>query len=374
MDIRRCYQYGQDALLTPARDDQRMESDEQAVDIKTVLPARIGRAGVVAALVSSRMRMPDEMRRPIRADDEGSDWLYWDLRVRVWRRVVLLAVPSDDPKRVHIQHLDPEMKGNAEWVPAGRLEVPWETREPYLAAVDALQRLESYAPKTLVTDLASQLLPDYINPGIAGLYYNGAGGVLEIFDVETFRVAVKGDVQSFMEHPDSIVDGRRAFLPWPALEQILTALIEADPNPAMQLLDDLTREQESFDRTVDREGPRWWMLQEENSREANRLREWHERDLETIATLRRWLSLDGPSLAESYVELRGMYTDLAAIIRAAIPRVQMDRSQKSARLAKRMAELVDRPMPIIDVRGVRLRADDEGYPDPVGGPDVGGPP
>ncbi|MEW1706591.1 hypothetical protein AB0230_05035 [Microbacterium sp. NPDC089190] len=318
--------------------------------------------------------MPDEHRRPLATQDEGADWLYRDVPKRVYRRVVLLVVPSDAPKRVRIQHLDPEMRGTAEWVPAARLEVPWEARGVYLVAVDALHRLQSHAPKTLVTDLASRLLPGYIHPGTADLYYNGAGGVLEIFDVQTFRAEVGEDVQSLMGHPDSIVDDHRAFIPWPALERILVALIEADPDPAMRLLDELTREQERFDLTVDRDGPRWWMLDDEDSHEAARLRQWHERDLETIATLRRWLNLDTPSLAESYIELRGMYTDLAAIVQAAIPRVQMDRSQKSARLAKRMAELLDRPLPIVDVRGVRLMPDDEGYPDPLGGPDVGGPP
>lgn len=320
------------------------------------------------------MKLPHEIRRPISTQDEGTDWLYRDVAKRRYRRVALLAVPSDAPKRVRVQHLDPEMRGAAEWVPAGRLEVPWETKEAYLAAVDALQRLESHAPKSLVTDLVSRVLPDYIDPRTAGLLSNGAGGVLEILEVVAFRAAVGEGAQPLMEHPDAILSDDRAFLPWPAFERVLRALIKADPDPAMRLLDELTREQESFDRTVDREGPRWWMLDEETSLEAKRLRQWHENDLETIATLRRWLSLDKPSLAESYVELRGMYTDLAAIVRAAIPRVEMDRSQKSARLAKRMAELVDRPMPIVDVRGVRLMPDDEGYPDPLGGPDVGGPP
>lgn len=318
------------------------------------------------------MRMPEDLRRPLVTQDEGKDWLYWDVGKRVFRRIVLLAVPSDAPKRVRVQHLDPEMKGGAEWVPAGRLAVPWDARDDYLAAVEMLNRLESHAPKTLVIDAASFLLPDYVKPEVADFHWNGAGGVLDVFDVSAFVAVLGDDAERLMNHPDSFIGTSRAFLPWPAVEQVLIALIGSNPDPAMRRLDELTREQESFDRTVDREGPRWWMLKEETSREAARLRQWHERDLETIATLRRWLSLDRPSLAESYIELRGMYTDLAAIVRAAIPRVQMDRSQKSARLAKRMAELVDRPMPIVDVRGLRLMPDDEGYPDPLGGFDVGG--
>lgn len=320
------------------------------------------------------MLMPDEFRRPLALDDEGTDWLYWDVPKRVYRRVVLLAVPSNAPKRVRIQHLDPETRGSAEWVPAGRLEVPWEARTAYLNAVHVQHRLESHAPKTLVSDLAMSLLADYIDPAVADLFRNGAGGVLEISDLRAFVAVLGENAEDLMAHADAVVESRRAFLPWPALERVLTALIEANPDPAMRLLDELTRRRESFDRTVDREGPRWWMLPEETSLEAKRLRQWHENDLEMIATLRRWLSLDTPSLAESYIELRGMYTDLAAIVRAAIPRVQMDRSQKSARLAKRMAELVNRPVPIVDVRGLRLMPDDEGYPDPLGGPDVGGPP
>lgn len=318
------------------------------------------------------MRMPEDLRRPLVTQDEGTDWLYWDVGKRVFRRVVLLAVPSDAPKRVRVQHLDPEMKGGAEWVPAGRLEVPWDARDDYLAAVEMVNRLESHAPKTLVIDAAMYLLPEHVNPEVADFYRNGAGGVLEITDLDSFVKILGEDADHLMEHADSFVDRRRAFLPWSAVERVLIALIEANPQPAMRMLDERTERQQQFDLLVDKEGPRWWMSDEENSNEARRLRHWHENDLETIATLRRWLSAETPSLAESYIQLRGMYTDLAAIVRAAIPRVQMDRSQKSARLAKRMAELADRPMPIVDVRGLRLMPDDEGYPDPLGGFDVGG--
>lgn len=308
--------------------------------------------------------MPEDLRRPLVAQDEGADWLYWDVGKRVFRRVVLLAVPSDAPKRVRVQHLDPEMKGGAEWVPAGRLQVPWDAREDYFTALEMLNRLESHAPTTRVIDTASLLLPDYIQPEVADFHRNGAGGVLEVIDVAAFVAILGDDAERLMDHPDSFIGTSRAFLPWPAVERILIALIEANPQPAMRLLDQRTKQQEEFDRQIDEEGERWWMSDEETGVQARRLRQWHEGDLETVALLRRWLSAETPTLAESYIELRGMYTDLAEIVRRAIPRIKMDRSQIAARLAARMEELVDRPMPMIEIRGVRSKTDDEGYPVP----------
>lgn len=304
--------------------------------------------------------MPDELRRPLVTQDEGADWLYWDVGKRVFRRVVLLAVPSDAPKRVRVQHLDPEMKGRAEWVPAGRLQVPWDAREPYLAAVEMLNRLESHAPKTLVIDAVAYLLSDYVEPRVADLYWNGAGGVLAIKDLDAFVRILGDDAERLMEHADSFIGPSRAFLPWPAAERILIALIEANPQPAMRMLDQRTEQQHQFDRLVEEEGPRWWMSDDEDSTEARRLRQWHENDLETITTLQRWLSPETPSLAESYIELRGMYTDLAAIIEEAIPRVRMGRSQTADRLVARMTELINRPLPMIEVRGTPERSDQDG--------------
>lgn len=90
------------------------------------------------------MRMSATIRRRPSPTDEGQDWLYWEPRASAWRRVELTAVPSETPQRARVQHLDADRGARAEWVPSGRLHVPWQLRDEYLASVEAGYLMDTF--------------------------------------------------------------------------------------------------------------------------------------------------------------------------------------------------------------------------------------
>lgn len=91
----------------------------------------------------------------------------------------------------------------------------------------------------------------------------------------------------------------------------------------------------------------------DDSLSARRMRQRHQNRLQQTTLLRRWLDQPTPSLAESYVQLRGMYAELADAARAAVPRVRMVRAKISDDVADRLEQLLSEAPPIVDVRGLR---------------------
>ena len=286
--------------------------------------------------------------------DEGSEWLYWDPKARRWRRVELLTVPTDNSKRVRVQHLDREKAGAAEWVPASRCKARWSEREEYLAKIERWERVSESSPPTHIGDIGATLLDRYVNIEIAE--FSTVIGVLLVHDIARLGVlcgltpaALMADPRAFQENDDWVI-------PWSTAEQILHGLCAADPAPGMQLLDEETRSQQTFDRLVEKEGPRWWQrpdeLDESDKRLAASTRAWHEGRLAATRQLRLWLDHgEAPGLAEAYLELRGMYSELAEAAREAIPRLLQDRTNVSRSISTRLRELTEKPTPVIAVMG-----------------------
>ncbi len=304
------------------------------------------------------MLMPDDFRRSLAREDEGTDWLYRDVPKRLYRRVVLLVVPSDAPKRVRIQHLDPEMKGSAEWVPAGRLKVPDGLAAEYLASVAAVDRVAAHAPGTAITDLAETVLSKYLPRRVASMEFTSLMGALSVVDLGALAELTGLEADKLTNHADAIAADDGWLLPWPTVERVVVALLHRNPGPGVVVLDELIQRRQAFDRLVEEEGERWWMRDDAPS-SARGPRKWHDMQTEQLRQLRQWLDQDQPTLAQSYLELRGLHTEMVAALREAIPRVRMGRSQTAYRIADRMQELVDRPTPLLDVRGTREPARDD---------------
>ncbi|MDT3331418.1 hypothetical protein Q9S78_12145 [Microbacterium sp. KSW-18] len=287
--------------------------------------------------------------------DEGSQWLYWDPKPRRWHRVELLTVPSPNAKRVRVQHIDRDMGGSAEWVPAARCKARWSDRDEYLSRAERWRLIEKLAPPTHVSDIAQAVIDMYVDDSVAEI--RGAG-VMVVRDLNRLE-------DSCGISPEIMVSGGTAFeekgawmIPWASAEQVVVGMCSRDPAPALRLLDDEVRRHHSFDRLVDEDGPRWWQrideLSEEDKRFAHRTRIGHEGRLAATQQLRDWLDpAEAPGLAQAYIELRGMYSDVIAAANEARPRLLMDRTFISKRIADRLKELTSRPTPVVDIRGLR---------------------
>lgn len=299
------------------------------------------------------MKMPAELRQTPSPQDEATDWVYWDPQAKKFRRVELTAVPSEKPQRVRVQHLEADMGARAEWVPARRLHAPWTISDQYFGSLEAERRLERHAPHTWESDLGAIALAEYVQSQIAEVEGNGSGGVLRITELDKLARLSRLPPEEMTSHPDTVSDTTTWYVPWPTFERVLMAVIRSDPGPAMRLLDALDRDHQGFDLLVDARGERWWMDDNDDTLAARRMRQWHQNHLQQTSLLRRWLDQPAPTLAESYIQLRGMYAELADAARAAVPRVRMGRAKISDDIANRLETLLSQAPPITNVRGVR---------------------
>ncbi len=301
--------------------------------------------------------MHDRARKP-QPDDEGSDWLYWSPPERKWRRVEILAVPSDDARRARIQQLDGRAK--AEWVPISRLRVPWADRGPYLARERRWERVRDGGPRAHIADTASSLLSRYVDDDVAD--FTTADGVLIVRDMQRLSKRCGIGAEVLISDPRAFEEADYWALPWTVGERVIVALCQRDVTPALRMFDEEMRGHQDFDRLVAAEGPRWWQrtaeLEASERKLAERTRRSHEDGLAATQQLRDWLGAGHQlGLAQAYLELRGMYSDLFDAAREASPRLRMDRTQISKRIADRLDELVGRATPVVDVAG--LRADED---------------
>lgn len=277
---------------------------------------------------------------------EGEDWLYWDVPARAWRRVVLLVVPSEAPKRVRIQHLDPKKRGAAEWVPAGRLRVPWAERDDYLASQDRWANAERHAPSTPTTDAAMVVLAAYAPESLADLASNGSAGIMEVFDGNELSRLSGVDVAALATAEDAYCESDVLHLPWPQTEQVLIGLCRRNPLPALQWLrTDAARAQAAADARGDSERSDDTELDTNDHPDARRYRQWRDSARERRQTVERWLSADSPSLATRYLELERMYQELAEEVASALPRITATRSQVANEQAQRLRDLLGRGLP-----------------------------
>jgi hypothetical protein len=293
-----------------------------------------------------------DLRHTPSSADVGSEWLSWDPGATTWRLVEILEAAGPKPQRIRVQHLDVDMGGKSEWVPSKRLHVPASLREEYLASLAVYDRLASEAPPAHVSDVALLVLAECVPSSIADMDQTGAQGIVRISDVVALTAVAGTSVEELCDHEKALVDGSKWYLPWSATQTLLCALVRLHPEPAMRLLDQMTRRRQRFDLRVADQGEPWWMNEDQAEGWARRLDQWHDAELDQIEALRYWLNRKHPSLAESYLELKKLHAEMVAAINEAIPRIKMVRAHKSIQLARHLEDLANRPAPLLDVRGL----------------------
>lgn len=241
------------------------------------------------------------------------------------------------------------MRGKAEWVPVGRLRVPWAERESYLGLQYRWANAERHAPSTPATDAATVVLAAYSPDSLADLASNGSAGILQVFDVDELSLMSGVDVASLGHAEDAFFESDVLHLPWPQTEQVLIGMCRRNPIPALHWLRaEAAREQAAAEARGDsegREGREDARPDANDHPDARRYRQWRDSARETRQTIERWLSADSPSLASRYLELERMYQELAEEVASALPRITATRSQVANDQAQRIRSLVGRRLP-----------------------------
>jgi hypothetical protein len=237
------------------------------------------------------------------------------------------------------------MRGKTEWVPIARAKVPWALEREYEATLAVWAAAERHSPPSGHRDVASLLLDAYLNPSVAEIYYNGAAGILVVYDVAELARLTKLSEAEIRAHQDSFED-EALFAPWPTTLAVLKALCRLHPRPALELLSQRRADDDAWRQKVARDGDPWWVQEaREGNREAKRMRRWSEIEEESIEFLHWLVDADSPSLAEDFLLLREMYMDFVSIVPDAISRIRVVPAKISQDMAVRLQELADRPIP-----------------------------
>lgn len=263
--------------------------------------------------------------------DEGADWLYWEPPTKKWLRVVLLVVPSEDPKRIRVQHLDSAKKGSAEWVPAGRARVPWSHREAYLAREERWGRVFAGGGRGQERDAAWEVLFKFVPEDVAGLYYNGAGGVLEVHDVQALARMTGMPEDAIVEHPDAFQENGTWYAPWATTIEVVAAIASRHARAVVNMVqrDDVSSKERTLELLDEDTGFRWMSRQEQADHLAAVFAKGEAYRDPWRQALLRWGEHEAPGLAEEYRALQGRYDELAALLVPVRQQLRQIRTKKA---------------------------------------------
>ncbi|GLJ79767.1 hypothetical protein [Microbacterium imperiale] len=297
------------------------------------------------------IRIPDQY--PTHAD-VGREWLWWHVEKRRWRRVELLEVAEGKPKRVKVQHLDPDMAARAAWSPIGRCRIPWDQRDVYIESVDSWSRAVGHPFDDDERDAAIEVFLAVVTEEIAFLGYK-PGGTLELKDPQRLSAMAGIAVAELLGHPDTYRDADGWLIPWPVTKRVAMSLAQQDP---LRFVRAIAHEEQQtrpeIEALIEGEiaGGRdelKWMTDEEKEEVV---RKSFERTAGRRAILLSWVGGTRPSLGQEYRRLQGRYRELARLAADAVPELRSRRTQTSAALADRIESVVTAGQRLPDVSDV----------------------
>lgn len=157
--------------------------------------------------------MPNDMTDLV----PGDRWAY---RHHHWDSVAcveVLRLGSAKPPRVLVKFEGDEFEGREEWVPPGRLKVPWADVDDWLARERRWSALREASGRLRGTteDHALSMVFDYLPDWeLARPLYNNETGILEIHDVDALATDLELD-HAFVEGDEaSFVEDGSLFVPW----------------------------------------------------------------------------------------------------------------------------------------------------------------
>lgn len=283
----------------------------------------------------------DRARSPV-PDDEGSDWLYWEPKTRRWRHVEVVSVPTVNPHRVKVQYLDSDGRSRAEWAPARRLRVPWERREAYLEREARWSRVSGHTVNGWERNAAWTVLWLSAPSEVADLHEGGAGGVLDVGDLQELSRLTGIAGEDLTDHADSFVEVGHWYLPWPSTVVVVAALGQRHSKELIEIVASEVRE-------VRRS--RLEAIEESAEYIYGTLTQRSEVVTEYLANmpagydvrhraLLRWAEAETPGLADEFAALSRRYDELATAVLPALSQLRSRRTQKATEIEQRIRDLL----------------------------------
>lgn len=283
----------------------------------------------------------------------GERWAYRHHSVESVVCVEILKLGSSRPPRVLVKFEDDEFEGRQEWVPPGRLKVPWVDVEGWLERERrwAALREASGAFRESSEDRALSMLFDYLPDwDLARLLYNTNAGILEIPNVEALAADLELDRELLVGDPVSFVEDGSLFVP-------LSVTLLVAERLARRYADGVLQKNETAERKA-REQNRWgWMSGRDHHISAEICAEVDEQFRPARELVRRWCGAESQDQYDELAALRIEVARLGKLVERAIGAVRAAGDDRTAAALERELGI---PLDLLKHAGEDARRLDQG--------------
>ncbi|MGI5133187.1 hypothetical protein ACQEVB_40750 [Pseudonocardia sp. CA-107938] len=185
---------------------------------------------------------------------EGEIWAYRARGTDPFSAVAVVRYGTKKPLRVLVRFIAPEDEGREEWVPPGRLKVPWPERQAYLDREQRWHAVRSDAylrdtPTGSAISLVCDNLPDsWLDRSLLQRGMNNDTGVLFISDLDAVVSELELDRSVIVDHPLSFEEGTQWIVPWSVGQHIVHRLAERFAEQILAAVDAEERRAEQENR------------------------------------------------------------------------------------------------------------------------------
>ncbi|GAA4383346.1 hypothetical protein [Agromyces bauzanensis] len=157
----------------------------------------------------------------------GERWGYRSRGIDPLVEVEVLKLGSQKPPRVQIRFVDESAEGREDWVPPGRLKVPWADAAEFTAnearweAVDTHPGLNETPTEWAISDVFEAV----IDPAVAEPVYRYAG-VTSIVDPSGLAQRLQVDEAFLRSSPLAFEDEGALLVPWETTERLVQRACE----------------------------------------------------------------------------------------------------------------------------------------------------
>lgn len=266
----------------------------------------------------------------------GERWAYR------WRgpdpcdEVEVLQLGSKSPPRVLVRFVAIDQEGREEWVPPGRLKVPWAERHGFLeherrwAAVRVAYLRGT--PTAWAIDMVFDALQDW---DLADEGYNADSGILRIRDVDALVSDLGLDVDTVTGDPRSFTDEGGLIVPWPVTEQIVRAMAVHYADTILPAIELLECEARSHNRWGYDAGGGHYIS-------AEICAEFDEDFAKARALVREWCGNDGRERFDELLALRQEVRRLGQLVEEAVTAlIDAGAAQVAARIERELGVPVE---------------------------------
>lgn len=271
----------------------------------------------------------------------GELWAYRARGIDPLVEVAVVRLGSQKPERVLVRFVDEVFEGRQEWVPPGRLRVPWARVGEFVAREERWDRVVAAGlprddPREGAAELVFTLLVD---DAVARMGYRERG-TIHIARPDELAAGLGLEVGKLRDHPAAFVEDDVLVAPWPITELVVSTAARRNPEPVMERVaakERRAKHEAIHGRSYGSWGGEGYTVPAEICAEVDAERGWPVREL-----LRSWCGVAAGERSDELIELREEVRRLGVVAERAIEALRnAGHASEASRLQRELGMTVE---------------------------------